>query len=47
MFYPRLYTRALRPASSLRPFGSTRAQHTFDRLDAALAAFLQEVKLAA
>jgi hypothetical protein len=47
MFYARLYTRALRPASSLRPSGSTRAQHAFDRLDAALAAFLQEVKLAA
>ena len=47
MFYARLYTRALRPASSLKPTGSTRAQHTFDRLDAALAAFLHEVKLAA
>ena len=47
MFYARLYTRALRPASSLPSGGSTRAQHAFDRLDAALAAFLQEVKLAA
>jgi hypothetical protein len=47
MFYARLYTRALRPASSLQPSGSTRGQHAFDRLDAALAAFLQEVKLAA
>jgi hypothetical protein len=47
MFYARLYTRALRPASSLQPSGSTRAQHAFDRLDAALAAFLEEVKLAA
>ena len=47
MFYARLYTRALRPANSLRPSGSTRAQHAFDRLDAALATFLQEVKLAA
>ena len=47
MFYARLYTRALRPASSLQPSGSTRAQHAFDRLDAALAAFLQEAKLAA
>ena len=47
MFSARLYTRALRPASSLQPSGSTRAQHAFDRLDAALAAFLQEVKLAA
>jgi hypothetical protein len=47
MFYARLYTRALRPASSLQPSGSTRAQRAFDRLDAALAAFLEEVKLAA
>ena len=47
MFYARLYTRALRPASSLLPQGSTRAQRAFDRLDAALANFLQEVKLAA
>jgi hypothetical protein len=47
MFYARLYTRALRPASSLQPSGSAPAQHAFDRLDAALAAFLQEVKLAA
>jgi hypothetical protein len=47
MFYARLYTRALRPASSLQPSGSMGAQHAFDRLDAALAAFLQEVKLAA
>jgi len=47
MFYARLYTRALRPASSLQPVASTRVQHAFDRLDAALAGFLQEVKLAA
>jgi len=47
MFYARLYTRALRPASSLQPSASPGAQHAFDRLDAALAAFLQEVKLAA
>ena len=47
MFYARLYTRALRPACSLTPQGSARAQHAFDRLDAALADFLQEVKLAA
>ena len=47
MFYARLYTRALRPASSLQPSGSTRAQRVFDRLDAALADFLEEVKLAA
>ena len=47
MFYARLYTRALRPACSLTPQGSARAHHAFDRLDAALADFLQEVKLAA
>lgn len=47
MFYARLYTRALRPACSLAPEGSPRGQRAFDRLDAALAAFLQEVKLAA
>jgi hypothetical protein len=47
MFYARLYTRALRPASSLQPVGSTRAQRAFDRLDAALANFLEDVKLAA
>jgi hypothetical protein len=47
MFYARLYTRALRPACSLQPSGSAHAQRVFDRLDAALATFLQEVKLAA
>jgi hypothetical protein len=47
MFYSRLYTRALRPACSLRPSGAARAQRAFDRLDAALADFLEEVKLAA
>lgn len=47
MFYARLYTRALRPAHSLQPAGSMRAQRAFDRLDAALATFLEEVKLAA
>jgi hypothetical protein len=47
MFYARLYTRALRPACSLKPSGSARAQRAFDRLDAALAQFLEEVKLAA
>lgn len=47
MFYARLYTRALRPACSLQPLGSARAQRAFDRLDVALAHFLQEVKLAA
>ena len=47
MFYARLYTRALRPACSLQPSGSPSAQRAFDRLDAALAQFLEEVKLAA
>jgi hypothetical protein len=47
MFYAWLYTRALRPASSLQPVGAVRAQRAFDRLDAALAQFLEEVKLAA
>jgi hypothetical protein len=47
MFYARLYTRALRPACSLQPRGSSRAQRAFERLDVALANFLEEVKLAA
>ena len=47
MFYARLYTRALRPACSLHASESPRAQRAFDRLDAALAKFLEEVKLAA
>jgi hypothetical protein len=47
MFYARVYTRALRPACSLRPIAATCGQRAFDRLDAALAIFLQEVKLAA
>jgi hypothetical protein len=47
MFFARLYTRALRPACSLQPSGSPHAQRAFDRLDAALATFLREVKLAA
>jgi hypothetical protein len=47
MFYARLYTRALRPACSLQPSGSARGQRAFDRLDTALAHFLEEVKLAA
>jgi hypothetical protein len=47
MFYARLYTRALRPACSLQPVASGRAQDAFDRLDAALAQFLHEVKIAA
>jgi hypothetical protein len=47
MFYARLYTRALRPACSLQPAGSARAQRAFDRLDSAIANFLEEVKLAA
>ena len=47
MVYARLYARALRPACSLQPVASVRPQRAFDRLDAALAQFLQEVKLAA
>ncbi len=47
MFYARLYTRALRPVSSLQPVASVRAQRAFDRLDAALAQFLEEAKIAA
>jgi hypothetical protein len=47
MFSARLYTRALRPACSLQPVASVRAQRAFDRLDAALAQFLEEVKIAA
>jgi hypothetical protein len=47
MCYARLSTRALRPACSLQPSGSARAQRAFDRLDVALANFLKEVTLAA
>jgi hypothetical protein len=47
MFYARLYTRALRPVCSIQPAGSPRAQRAVDRLDAALAQFLEEVKIAA
>jgi hypothetical protein len=47
MFYARLYTRALRPACSLHASPSASAQRAFERLDAALAHFLEEVKLAA
>jgi hypothetical protein len=47
MFYARLYARALRPVCSLQPVASGRAQRAFDRLDAALAQFLEEVKIAA
>ena len=47
MLYVRLYARALRPAASLEPTGSARGRQAFERLDAALADFLHEVKLAA
>jgi hypothetical protein len=47
MLYARLYTRALRPAASLQPSGSARGRQAFGRLDAALANFLEEVKLVA
>jgi hypothetical protein len=47
MFYARLYARALRRACSLQPVASVRGQRAFDRLDAALARFLEEVQIAA
>ena len=50
MLYVRLYTRALRPVASLTPHmpdGSPRGRQAFDRVDAALATYLEEVKLAA
>lgn len=47
MFYAPLYTRALRPACSLRASQSAPCPAPFDRLDAALTSFMEEVKLAA
>ena len=47
MLYVRLYARGLRPAASLPASGSPRGQHGLNRLDAALADFLQEVRLVA
>ena len=47
MLYVRLYARGLRPAASLPASGSARGRDAFDRLDAALANFLQEVRLVA
>lgn len=47
MFYARLYTRALRPVWSLELAAPPHAQRAFDRLDTALATFLQEVGIAA
>lgn len=47
MLYVRLYARALRPVASLAPTGSARGRQAFERLDAALANFLEEVKLVA
>ena len=47
MLYVRLYARALRPAASLPSSGSSRGQYAFERLDAALANFLQEAQLVA
>ncbi len=44
MLYVRLYARGLRPAASLPASGSARGRNAFDRLDAALANFLQEVQ---
>jgi len=47
MFYVRLYARALRPAASLPSSRSGRGSQAFERLDAALTNFLQEVQLVA
>jgi hypothetical protein len=47
MLYVRLYARALRPAASLPASNTHRGQQAFDRLDTALANFLQEVQLVA
>jgi hypothetical protein len=51
IFYARLYTRALRPAASLEAAATAPTprpvQRAFNRLDAALANFLREAKLAA
>lgn len=47
MLYVRLYARALRPAASLPSSGSSRGQQAFERLDAALANFLQEAQFVA
>ena len=47
MLYVRLYARALRPTASLPSAGSGSGTHAFQRLDAAVNTFLQEVQLVA
>jgi hypothetical protein len=47
ILYVRLYARVLRPTASLPSSGSGRGQRAFERLDVALANFLQEVQLVA
>jgi hypothetical protein len=47
VFYARFYVRALRPALSLPPTDPNRTRLALQRLDAALANFLQEMHLAA
>jgi hypothetical protein len=47
VLYLRIYARGFRPAASLPTAGTRRGAQAFERLDAALTAFLQEVRLAA
>jgi hypothetical protein len=47
VFYVRFYARALRPALSLPPTDPNRTRRALQRLDAALATFLEEMHLAA
>lgn len=47
VLYARLYARGLRPIASLPASGSGPGQRTFQRLDAALSNFLNEVRLVA
>src|SRR6266540_4271790 len=47
VLYVRVYARGFRPAASLPHLGTHRGSPTFERLDAALTKFLQEVRLVA
>ena len=47
VLYVRVYARGFRPAASLPHVGTHRGSPTFERLDAALTTFLQEVRLVA
>jgi hypothetical protein len=47
VLYVRVYARGFRPAASLPTSGTHRGPETFERLDAALTKFLQEVRLVA